>query len=529
MPCPGQKTLNMGVSSPISEIDRATVAVDLSVAKIGGVVKTQSGQNWSELVPDVPAALGDWPAGPGPLHAKLADGLRAAIARGALPAGARLPPERALAAALAVSRSTVVAAYDRLRSEALLVSRQGSGTRVAPGLRRPPGDGAVPGARGESVFRHLVEGPGEMISLGCAIAPCHPAVAEALASLEGGEVAAALASPGYHPLGLPSLRSALADLHTREGVPTRPEQILVTTGAQQAVSVAAALFVRPGETVVVESPGFPSVHDVFRAGGARLASVPVDGEGVVVEEIRHLARRMPVAAVFVMPSFHNPTGVALSAGRRRRLAALAAELGIPVLEDNALEHARLGVVPPPPVGALGDGPVVGIGSLSKVLWGGLRVGWVRASEEMVGRLVRVKVRHDLGTGVVDQLVAARLVPSLERLRDQRQAELLAAVDHLGGLLARRLPGWAWERPQGGPSLWVRLPWGDADTYAQVALRHGVEVVPGSAMAPGGTHRDHLRVPFTLDRPEVLVERLGAAWDAYAPGGAAAGERLDLVV
>lgn len=469
--------------------------------------------------------------GAGPLHRKLADGLRVAISAGALPAGARLPPERLLAARLAVSRSTVVAAYDRLRSEGLLVSRQGSGTRVAPDLRRPLADGSVPGGRAALVFRRLVEGPGEVISLGCAVSRCHPAVAGALATLSGDEVADALARPGYHPLGLPELRHALAALHTREGVPTTPEQILVTTGAQQAINLAATLFVRPGETVVVESPAFPSVLDVFRAAGARLVSVPVDADGARVDEVDHLARRMPVAAVFVMPSFHNPAGVALSEPRRRRLASLAAELGIPVLEDNALEHARLGVTPPPPVGARGDGPVVTIGSLSKLVWGGLRVGWVRSSEEMVGRLVKLKVVHDLGSGVVDQLVAARLVPQLEELRASREAELLASLDLLGDLLRARLPGWRWERPQGGPSLWVRVPWGDTDTFAQVALRRGVEIVPGSTMSPDGTHRDHLRVPFTFG-PEglpSLVDRLAAAWAAYAPGGQASRGDVGVVV
>ena len=480
---------------------------------------------------DVARILGDWTTGPGPLHRKLAEALRAAILAGDLAPGVTLPPERVLAAQLAVSRSTVVAALDRLRSEALLVSRQGSGTRVSPDVRRPVGDGTVPGGRGQAVFRRLVEGPGDVISLACAIPRCLPAVVDAASALSAAELAGVTARTGYHPLGLPELREALAALHTREGVLTRPDQVMVTTGAQQAVNLAAALFVRPGDTVVVESPGFPGVLDVFRAAGARLASVGVDEEGARVEEIDRLARRVPVAAVFVMPSFHNPVGVAMSERRRRQLAALASELAVPVIEDNAMEHARLGARPPAPVGALGDGPVVTIGSLSKVLWGGLRLGWVRASEELVNRLVRVKVLHDLGTGVMSQLVAARLVPRFEELRSARQAELLDAMTALGSLLERDLPGWRWERPQGGPSLWVRIPWGDTDTFAQIALRHGVEIVPGSTMSPDGAHRDHLRIPFVFHRAEteVLVERLAAAWRAYAPGERSDQGHLSVVV
>ncbi|HEX2043741.1 MAG TPA: PLP-dependent aminotransferase family protein [Acidimicrobiales bacterium] len=480
---------------------------------------------------DVPGVLGNWTAGRGPLHRKLTDALRAAIVGGDLAPGAKLPPERVLAAQLAVSRSTVVAALDRLRSEALLVSRQGSGTRVAADVRRPVGDGTVPGGRGQAVFRRLVEGPGAVISLACAIPSCLPAVVEAAAALTATDLAVPTGRTGYHPLGLPELRQELADLHTREGVPTGPEQILVTTGAQQAINLAAALFVRPGDTVIVESPGFPGVLDVFRAAGARLLTVEVDGEGARVDQVDHLARRTPVAAVFVMPSFHNPVGVAMSEPRRRRLASLSAELGLPVIEDNAMEHARLGMVPPPSVGATGEGPVVTIGSVSKVLWGGLRLGWVRASEELVNRLVRLKVLHDLGTGVMGQLVVARLLPRFEALRAERQVDLLDSLENMTSLLGRHLPGWRWNPPQGGPSLWVRIPWGDTDTFGQITLRHGVEIVPGSTMSPDGAHRDHLRVPFVFDRAasEALVERLAAAWRAYAPSDRSDQGHLSVVV
>lgn len=495
------------------------------------VVQSQADQNWTDLTADVAGVLGNWTAGAGPLHRKLTDTLRAAIEGGDLAPGAKLPPERVLAAQLAVSRSTVVAALDRLRSEALLISRQGSGTRVSPDVRRPVGDGTVPGGRGHAVFRRLVEGPGDTISLACAIPRCLPAVVEAAAALTATDLTGPTARTGYHPLGLPELREELAALHTREGVPTDPEQILVTTGAQQAINLAATLFVRPGDTVIVESPGFPGVVDVFRAAGARLLTVDVDDEGARVDQIERLARRSPVAAVFVMPSFHNPVGVAMSESRRRQLASLSVELGLPVIEDNAMEHARLGLTPPHPLGALDDGPVVTIGSLSKVLWGGLRLGWVRASEDLVNRLVRLKVVHDLGTGVMGQLVAARLVPRFEALRAERQAELLDSLQTLTTLLERDLPGWRWDPPQGGPSLWVRIPWGDTDTFGQITLRHGVEIVPGSAMSPDGSHRDHLRIPYVFDRAgnEALVERLAAAWRAYAPSDRSEQGHLSVVV
>jgi DNA-binding transcriptional MocR family regulator len=483
---------------------------------------------------DIVAALADWSVGPGPLHRKLTDALRAAIERGTLPAGTPLPAERALARMLAVSRSTVVVAYDALRAEGLLERRQGSGTRVAADLPPVRRDGTVEGGTGATIFRRLIEGPGEVISLACATSPAHPAVGAAFGALTAEGVAPVLAGHGYLPLGLPALREAIAELHSRAGLSTRPEQVLVTTGAHQALHLIAGLLVRPGDTVVVENPSFAGVIDVFRAAGARLAPVAVDDEGADVAAMEALVRRGVPAAVYVMPSFHNPVGVAMSRSRRHRLARLAAESGVPIIEDNALQHASLGAAPPPAVAALADdaaASILTVGSLSKSLWGGLRVGWVRAPEEVVARLARLKALADLGSPVIDQIVAAHLVPDLERLAAERSAHLREQCARLEALLAERLPSWRWTPPQGGGSLWVRLPHGDAASYAQVALRHGVEVVPGAAMSPDATHTDHLRVPFTFDDAtlDALVDRLAEAWRRYAPTGHATARDLAVVV
>lgn len=480
---------------------------------------------------DLAVVLADWTSQPGPLHQKLTSALRQAVLDGDVPIGTRLPAERTLASTLAVSRSTVVAAYDRLRSEGLLASRQGSGTFVAAGLRRPPPDGGVRAGQGQTIFARLVHGPTDVLSLACAIVPsCHPAVTQAIVSLAHDDLAPVLGQAGYLPLGLPVLRQALAALHTREDLPTSADQILVTTGAQQALNLTAALLVKPGDAVVVESPGFPSVLDAFRARGARLVTVGVDDEGADVDHLEQVARRGPVAAVFVMPSFHNPTGVAMSEGRRRRLAALADDLDLPVVEDNALEHARLGLVPPPPIARFGR-DVLTIGSLSKVLWGGLRVGWLRGPTQVVTRLGKLKAMHDLGTGLLDQLVAARLVPDFARFRAERETELVARLEHMELLLRRHLPDWSWRRPAGGGSLWVHVPGADTAVLAQVGLRHGVEIVPGTTMSPDGSHRDHLRVPFTYEPDEAatLVGRLADAWEAYRGMGQLRSAPATLVV
>lgn len=472
----------------------------------------------------IEAVLGRWSDGPGPLHLKLSDALRQAIDLGHLAAGERLPSERELAVRLAVSRSTVVAAYDALRGESRLESRQGSGTRVSGARPRSTGR-ATPGLPMRTfpvsqVYRSLIEGRDDIISLSCAVLPAHPLVIEAVADIAAhNEKLFSLV--GYMPAGLPELREALADMFTESGTPTTPEQLVITNGAQQAVNLAAQLFLRPGDDVLVESPSFAGTIDVFRGRGARLVTAPVDDDGVDVDVVADVIAARKPSAIYVMPSFHNPTGALLSERRRRVLAGVAETEGIPLVEDNALEHAPLDAERLRPIAAFGapDSPILTAGSLSKVAWGGLRVGWLRGPVPIVKRVAELKAMHDLGSPLLEQAIAAQLVPHLELLRTDYCTTLRRHLDVVSELLADQLPEWRWHRPRGGPSVWVQLPAGTAAAYAQVALRYGVEVIPGEVMSPTADHGDHLRLPFTLEPPvlEETVRRLAAAWHAYAPG------------
>jgi DNA-binding transcriptional MocR family regulator len=465
----------------------------------------------------IETVLGRWSDGPGPLHQKLSDGLRHAIEQGHLPAGERLPSERDLAARLAVSRSTVVTAYDALRADGLVESRQGSGTRVCSGLARST-DIHIPLS---PVYRSLMAGPSDLISLACAVVPAHPSVIEAMSAVVEEDMPKLVTHTGYAPAGVPVLREALAEMLTAGGTPTEPDQILVTTGAQQAVSLATQLLIRPGDEVVVETPSFSGTLDLFRARGARLAAVPIDQDGVDARAVAaQVAARRP-AALYLMPTFHNPTGALLATHRRRELAELVAAEGIPLIEDNALEGAPLDDGDrPPPIAAFAraDAPVLSAGSLSKAAWGGLRMGWMRGPARTIARLAEAKTMNDLGSPFFDQLVAARLVPVLDRLRSDHAAMLRRNLSLVSELLADALPSWQWRAPRGGPSLWIRLPRGSAAAFAQVALRYGVEVIPGDVMSPTGDHAEFLRFPYTEEPPvlEETVRRLAEAWRAYAP-------------
>ncbi|MCO5967359.1 aminotransferase-like domain-containing protein [Actinoallomurus soli] len=465
----------------------------------------------------VVALLGNWPAGRGPLYQRLADAVRRAVEDGLLHPGDRMPSERRLADALRVSRTTVVGAYDRLRSDGLLVSRRGSGTRIAATARphRRVMDRRVPGGTATAVFQRLIDGPDQVISLTTTVEGAVPELEEVLRDLAAEDLTDLLADPGYHPCGLPELRTVLAERMTRDGLPTVADEILVTTGAHQAIALVADLYLGSGGTVLVETPNWPGCLDVFRARGARLRMVPVDDEGADADAVAAALAAGSPRLLYVMPTYHNPTGVLMSAARRRRIAELAARHDVPVLEDNAYVRYEESAEPLRPLAGYAPpgAEVLSVGSLAKTVWAGLRIGWVRAPAEVVQRLARRKVLADIAGPVLDQALAARLVPRLEEITRARAPELARRLDHVEALLRDRLPRWRWRRPDGGGALWIELPGVDADTFAQVALRHGVEVVPGSVMDPGRAHDSHIRVPFTLprERLDVLVHRLARAW------------------
>ncbi|MGW6915866.1 aminotransferase-like domain-containing protein [Kitasatospora sp. NPDC054939] len=463
---------------------------------------------------DLVARLGRWSAGRGPLYILLATRLRQLTDEGWLPPGTLLPPDRRLAAALSVGRTTVVSAYETLRHEGRLIRRQGSGTRVAPAVLAP----AAPRVTETSnpMFLHLLDPSGQdgVILLSCA-APVGPppGLTEAYGQLvlPGDDL-------GYHPAGLPALREAVARRYERRGVPTSAAQILVTTGAQQALSLLTRLLLAPGDGVLVEAPTYPGALDLFREAAALPYPVRVGADGLDVAEAARVMEHHRPALAYVNPRFQNPTGTVLPPLPGRRLVEAAEAYGVPLVDDEVLTDLGFGDAPQqPPLSSYGSG-VIAVGSLSKAVWGGLRIGWVRGPVPLVARLARLKAIHDLGSDVPAQLVAVRLLEDFEQSLCRRRRELRAGHDRLRAELARRLPSWSCRPAEGGQTLWVRLPHGDGVAFAQVALRHGVAVLPGSTMdALGGSTR-LLRLHFLLP-PDMLAEavrRLAEAWAEYAP-------------
>lgn len=456
---------------------------------------------------DLVVRLGGWSAGRGPLYLLLAARFRQLIDEGLLRSGAALPPDRTLAAALAVGRTTVVAAYDTLRQEGKIVRRQGSGTQVAAAVLAPQ---ARLMGTSNPLFLHLLEPSDDMILLSCA-APEEPPPELARSY---GSIMFPTNDLGYHPAGHPSLRDALATRYTTRGIPTRPEQVLVTTGAQQALSLLTRLLVAPGDPVLVEAPTYPGALELFREATAILHPVPVGRDGLDVDAAIQIMIKHRPALSYVIANYQNPTGSVLSRLAARRLVAAAVDLGLPLVDDEVLADLTLSGNVPEPLAAFGQ--VISVGSLSKVVWGGLRIGWIRASVPLISRLARLKAIHDLGTDVPAQLAAAALLPGLDALRGRRVELLRSRHDHLRAELAERLPLWTCPPAVGGQTLWVRLPHGDSTSFAQVAMRYGVAVLPGGAVDALGGSRLYLRLHF-LTSPARLTEavrRLATAWEAY---------------
>ncbi len=475
----------------------------------------------------------------GPLYRALAESLKRAIDRGEIPLGTVLPPERLLARSLSVSRATVVAAYDRLKAEGWLESRQGSGTWVrSPDVgTQPVGVDAIATARlflSEDGYEQRT-GPGEprqrtdMVDLSVAAVLGSPTVNRIMASLEIDEVASLTEHHGYVPHGLRILRRIVARRFTAAGLPTAEDHVLITTGAHQAISLIARQTLQGGDAVLVESPTFPGALDVFRRFGARAVPLPVDEHGVRTDVLADLLERTQPRLIYVTPHFHNPTGAVLPLERRQEIAELAAQTNTIVIEDLAMADVVLEDVDlPPPIASLAPTATVHtIGSTAKLFWAGLRIGWVRSPDEWGIRMLATKTVADLGSPLISQLVAVRLLEAVDQVQAERRLELAPRRDLLCGLLAERLGDWEVTRPKGGLSVWARLPVGNADELAEVALRHGVAVVPGPALSVDQGNRRGLRIVFAGPEHAIVegVDRLVAAWQAYAPTTSRSAARL----
>ncbi len=471
------------------------------------------------------------PAADRPIYQQIFHGVREAIVTGVLEPGARLPSTRALATDLGVSRNTIVTAYERLRTEGYVVGRGGSDTRVAlaipdhllpaaaPAVPRPAPAGTAAASRtAHALERAMVprlESPPRAFRAGVPAVDLFPyALWGRLLSRQWARITTrdlGYAGPQGHPL----LREAIASyLTAARGVRCAPDQILITGGAQGALTTATRLALDPGDTAWMEDPGYYGIRGALLAAGARIVPVPVDRDGLRVDEGVRLAP--DARAAFVTPSRQLPLGVPLARARRAALLAWAARQRSWIIEDDYDSELRFASRPLPAMqGEDTTGCVLYIGTFSKILFPALRLGYLVVPPALVSPALAVRHAHDLHSPSLEQMVLARFITDghferhVRRVRQvylERQQVLRDALaEHLSGVL---------EMPEGDVGLFmtVRLHGLSDVVAAQAAAEAGVDVMPLSRFAEGPVPAGLVLGYAGLDVAEIRdgVTRLAAA-------------------
>jgi DNA-binding transcriptional MocR family regulator len=435
-----------------------------------------------------------------PTYRQIQQALRLLILDGRLPIGIKLPGERHLAAELGVSRTTVTTAYAELRLHGFTSSQHGSGT-----ITRLPGEKAKP--------TDIMPEAGEIeFSIAAMPAPkeVHAAYVRARA-----ELPRYLPGTGYEPLGLSQLRSAIAERYTRLGARTSPDEILVTQGAQHGLTLLLGILARPGDQIVVDHPTYSKSLEAIGNASCRAVPVPLLAYGWDVDQIRGALAQTGAKLAYLLPDFHNPTGCCMDELSRARLARVAADLDRHLLIDETMVDLWLDSPPPPPLAAYDtQGRIITLGSMGKSFWGGIRIGWVRASRQIIARLAASRSANDMGSPILEQLASAALLEHPDEGLMERRTVIRQQRDHLIVLVRERLPEWKFEIPPGGLSIWAELPQPVSTALAVAARELNVRLAPGSRFGVEGAFERFVRLPYALPTPELsdVVDRLALAWD-----------------
>lgn len=436
-----------------------------------------------------------------PAYDALADGIRLLCLDNRIAPETALPAEREFAAALSVSRTTVAAAYRALRSTGHIVSRQGSGSVTRP--------------LGRTASARWFEHGG--IDLQRASPPAWPGLPGVITEVMG-SATSLVSRSGYDILGHAELRAAIADRYTRQGIRTAPDQIMVTNGAQHALNLIAGTLLRRADRVLIETPTYPHAAETFRRVGSRLVGVPVGVEhGWDLDRAAQAFSRTAPVLAYVMPQFQNPTGRWMTAEESTVFARAAHDAGSILLIDETTADLRIDG-PTDPI-ALADDAGIRVGSLGKSVWGGLRVGWIRAADDLIRRLRAARTSYDLGTPDLEQAIATLVIARLDEILTQRSSLLRAGRDALVNSLTAALPEWDVPDVHGGVALWVGLGAPLSSALVMDATRHGLHLSAGPRFAVAGGHERHLRIPFTAEPRELesSVEILAASWARVTAG------------
>jgi len=480
-----------------------------------------------------------------PLYQQIKDHLSQGIHSGSLAPETRLPASRQLARDLGVNRITVETAYSELEADGLIYSRVGSGTYVLPSQAIPPlpddkhgtiwplwqknlqiGNISVENVKREEAIKAGQHPRPIRFASGTSAPHMFPADdfrkvlqtvmrRDGMAALDYGE------SNGYAPL-----RSTIAHVLASQGLQARPENILITAGSQQALSLVSQVLLKPGDTILVESPTYSGALELFRALNFSVVGIPMDKQGMRVENLEKLLQQHHPKLIYTIPNFHNPTGTCLISSRRRELIVLADRYNVPILEDDFVGDLRYDGRTQPSLKALDPGGrVIYTSTFSKMLMPGLRVGFLLIEGPIYKSLVNFKRVNDLATSSLIQRALeayvtvgryqAHLRRSCQTFRKRRDAMITAIGHHLPTSVR-------FDAPQGGLFIWLRLPSGiSAEDLLPVACKEGVDFVPGSGFFPDSIEgREWMRLNFVVQAPDEIeegIKRLGRSIEKVASG------------
>ncbi|HYF64343.1 MAG TPA: PLP-dependent aminotransferase family protein [Herpetosiphonaceae bacterium] len=455
-----------------------------------------------------------------PIYLQIADHIGALARSGQIGPGERLPSSRHLAEQLQVHRSTVVNAYDELRARGVIDAVHGSGSYIAAGLvdSAAAAPDATALATPDALDRErliaqiwrLNQAAG-MISLALAIPAAETLPLAALERArqrairrEGGALHGYIEPQGYAPL-----RRAIAHDLARHGIQAGPDDVVVTCGAQEALALAAHALAVPGDAALIESPAFFGTWLGLQRAGFRLLPFAVGGRGLDWPDLGAAYRGAPAHPRFavVSPDFQNPTGLQWDAAERHRFLGWAAEQGVVVIEDATYRDLRIDGHPLVPLRALDPG-VIYVGSFSKSLMPGLRIGFILAGGPLRDQLVTLKTITSGSNESASQIALADYLGSGEYANHLEDAAGLyrRRRDALLAALAAEFPADArWTRPSGGFYVWVELP--PRQPVAALfgrALAEGIVIAPAAMFVAGGAAPNAFRICFARYDEAVLA-------------------------
>ncbi len=446
-----------------------------------------------------------------PLYRQLHDAIRSRILSGALARGERLPPTRELAGSLGLNRATVAAAYELLESEGLIRGHVGRGSFVeGPPEKAEPLDW-------ESVIsaeqRFPLPAPAARISFSASrpsellfpLDEFRATCQEAIQSDDAAQILQLGPAAGYGPL-----RRYLLEQARQHGTAGPDDDVVITSGCQQAFDLIQRVLASRGETVLLEDPVYPGLRNVFLRGGARVVGVPVGDSGVDVDALAKTIDKEHPRLMVLTPNFQNPTGTTMAEAARKAVLAQARRAGVIVIEDDLYTELRYRGTDIPSLKSLDPaGGTILLSSFSKIAFPGLRVGWAIGPRRFIARLIEAKALSDLHSDQLSQAVLLRFASS-GRLAVHREKMIRAGAERLHACLAACAtelpPGIRYTQPEGGMNLWVRLPEPlDAAAMAASAERDGVSFFPGAHFAVSRPHKHSLRLSFAgLDPRDIAT-------------------------